>query len=86
MASCDLKVVLEFDLAEDAKVELFDIWRRLARRHGDRFRALERDFERTCEGGSLGSWPQWELEPGWIVMGVPSEIRRLLDAARQLGV
>lgn len=85
MADVRLSLHIEADPLFDAVDTLLHIHERLAKRHGDRFRAMERQIEAFVgdDGSGVGTE---SLEPGRIVLTPPKEWQSLIAEARALGI
>jgi hypothetical protein len=87
MTSLELLVSVEMELIQDAVDDLALIHERLARRHGEAFRQLERRIEAVgVDGANLGTFDMLPLEGMRLVATVPSVVAGLIADARRLGV
>lgn len=91
MARVCTTIAAEMDALHDAVRLLCDVHAALARRHGDRFRALERRIESLMDNFPLSDADLHFLdsEEGGAMLftfTVPTALRDLLDEARRLGV
>ena len=86
MAQVTLTLIAETDLTLDAIDDMARIHQALARRHGDRFRQLERRIETLLDDHGLGEFEMIDLGEGHMVMTVPSRIANILTDAAAMGV
>lgn len=85
MAAVVLTITPELHLVHDAIDQLARIRHALFKRHGDAFRALQRDIE-ALDGGSLTLSDPHDLGEGFLVFEPPREIAELIARAKTLGV
>lgn len=85
MAGLTVDVVFETDLIGDAVAEVLHIHEALGRRHGDRFRQLERRIEALADG-EIGTLGMIDLEPCRFVVTPPASLSSIIADARALGV
>jgi len=86
MAQTSIAFIFETDRIADAADTCLRIHEALARRHGQRFRDLERRLEALPD---LDDWGEIELasiEWGRFVMTVPPVLTAIIQEARDLGV
>lgn len=83
MAQTNPAITFDFEALSDAVGELVDMHRRLAHRHGERFRALDREIEAFCEQPVDVDFSA--VEPGLFFAAMPA-LANLLRKGRALGV
>jgi hypothetical protein len=86
MAGCDLDIVVESDLVEDAMREVLGILDRVRFRHGPRFRRLEQLIDTAPGADWRAGTRMWEIGPGHYVLGVPRRLAAIIAEARRLQV
>lgn len=87
MAQTIITVSVETELLADALAELDHIMSRLAFRHGEAFRDVERRIARLIDGAEpLSGFGMADLGPGRLVLLPPSELAAVIADARRLGV
>lgn len=86
MATEILSITVETEMLNDAIDELREIHTRLARRHGEQFRALDRMIE-ECLAKDMSSFfrVHW-IEKTLGVLAPAGELARILRKARELKV
>jgi hypothetical protein len=85
LAAAPLTLTVESELIYDALDTLARIHAALARRHGDKFRALERDIERLADERLTLRDPH-PLGDGWFIFEPPAQFTSMIDRANALGV
>lgn len=87
MASVVMTLTLEPELIEDSVRDLEVIFRNLASRHGDCFRALERRIESLMEDDTDLGVPETHWLGGGLVLMEPfPAVKAIIADARELGV
>lgn len=86
MAQTGLVIIAETDLIADIAATLALIHQRLAGRHGETFRALERRLDAVARGELDSGFPVHQLEPGRLILAPSAQLLALVADARALGV
>ena len=86
MASIWLALTAELTPALDALDDLQRAHERLASRHGDAFRALDREIDGILEGGELVATADLEGDRSRFFIIPSPKVTEALKRARQLGV
>lgn len=86
MARITLTLRLDNDLVRDAVESLGVVHQALARRHGARFRALDRRIETLIDGGFSKDDVDLQSIDGTFVSVPAGELRAILMEARGLGI
>lgn len=89
MAALSLSLGVDLDGLADDLYRLTSVQRALARRHGDAFRALDRDIDRWLDApeGPV-EHPLTDNSDGvtWVMFTSPASLKALLERAAALGV
>lgn len=85
MATGTLGLTIEAEPVYDAVDLLGRAHQALARRHGERFRALEREIEALADA-ELGLGDPHDLGDGHFIFAAPARLTALIAKARALGV
>lgn len=86
MARTSIAFTFETDLIQDAVDTCLRIHDALAKRHGQRFRDLERRMEALVDLDDWGEIEFARIEWGRFVMTVPPALSAIIQEARDLGV
>lgn len=87
MATVGLTLTLEVDAMRDAIAQLQKIHARLAKRHGDVFRKMDRMIEAMIEHDDPRDWVEIHWIGGGKMVAAPKgKFTEFLREARQLGV
>lgn len=84
MATLSLR--FEIEAVQDAIDDLERAHLALTRRHGAKYRRLERDIEESVDGLLTGAPIVHDLGDGFMMMTCPPEAEAVLRRARRLGV